>query len=64
MIGTVARIVKDKRFGFIKAEDGQEYFFYQTGLKNIHFDELEEGREVSFEDVETEKGKRAEDIYV
>jgi len=64
MTGTIARTVQDKRFGFIKGENGKEYFFHQSCLKNISFDQLEIGRDVTFEDVETDKGWRAEDIYV
>lgn len=65
MTGTVIRIIADKGFGFIKGEDGKEYFFHYTGLKNIQFDELTVGREIiAFEEVEGKKGLRAEDIYV
>lgn len=64
MTGTIAKLMKDKRFGFIKSERGTEYFFHQSALKNIKFEELEEGREVTFEDTEGVKGPRAEDIYV
>ena len=64
MIGTVKRIYLDKGFGFIKTEDGQEFFFHKSALKNIKIEELEVDREVTFEDAEGPKGPRAEDVYV
>lgn len=63
MNGRVKRIT-DKGFGFLIGDDGKEYFFHQTALKNVKFDELREGTEVTFEDAEGAKGPRAEDIYV
>jgi CspA family cold shock protein len=63
MQGTIKRLAKEKGFGFIESK-GQEYFFHMSGLKNVRFDELYEGQEVTFEDVETPKGQRAEDIYI
>ncbi|MCX6787093.1 MAG: cold shock domain-containing protein, partial [Candidatus Kaiserbacteria bacterium] len=40
----------DKGFGFIK-RDGQEkdLFFHSNELRNVSFDELQEGDKVSFE---------------
>lgn len=64
MNGIVKRIVRDKGFGFIANEQGSEFFFHRSALKNINFEELEEGREVTFEDAEGQKGPRAEDVYV
>jgi cold shock CspA family protein len=62
MDGVVVRIMKEKHFGFIKAE-GQDYFFHSSGLKNIKFDDLKVNQSVTFEPMETSKGFRAEDIY-
>lgn len=64
MNGSIARLVKERKFGFIKGEDKKEYFFHMSGLRNISFDDLEEGRDVIFEEVETKDGWRAEDIFV
>ena len=49
MNGTVKRLVSDKGFGFIAAEDGNEYFFHQSACSGVSFDELREGQSVSFE---------------
>lgn len=64
MQGRVVKKMDDKGFGFIKGEDGKEYFFHMSCLKNVRFDALVVGQEVSFEDAENQKGLRAEDIYV
>lgn len=64
MKGTVKRLIKDKRFGFIQGEDNFDYFFHQSALKNVSYDELKEGDKVEFEDSEGAKGRRAEDVYV
>lgn len=64
MTGTVKNVNIDKGYGFIKGENGAEYFFHRSALKNITIEELDRGREVTFEDAEGTKGPRAEDIYV
>ncbi|HUY62672.1 MAG TPA: cold shock domain-containing protein [Candidatus Paceibacterota bacterium] len=60
--GTVAKKT-DKGFGFIKRE-GQEkdLFFHSNELKNISFDELQEGDTVSFEVGESPKGPNAVNV--
>lgn len=65
MNGIVVRLMSEKGFGFIKdPKTNIEYFFHRSACKNVRFDELEEGREVTFEDVDADRGPRAEDIYV
>jgi cold shock CspA family protein len=65
MTGQIVKLMRDKMFGFIEGErDKKQYFFHASGLKNIKYDELTEGREVEFEEVDSPKGLRAEDIYV
>lgn len=64
MTGTVTTVKLDKKFGFIKGTDGREYFFHASALKNCAMEDLERGREVTFEDSEGSKGLRAEDVYV
>ena len=41
MTGTVKKIVAERGFGFITAEDGQEYFFHRSGLdSSLTFENL------------------------
>ena len=44
MNGTIKRLVSDKGFGFVAAEDGSEYFFHQSAC--AQFDTLREGQQV------------------
>lgn len=60
--GTVIK-KNEKGFGFIKvdgAPDGsKDLFFHSNELKNVSFDELQEGDKVSFEVGESPKGPNA-----
>ena len=62
--GTVKRIVSDKGFGFIAADDGQEYFFHQSACNGTPFDGLTEGMAVTFEKGQGPKGPRGENVRV
>lgn len=63
MTGIVKRLIRDKGFGFIESGKS-EFFFHRSALKNMNFEDLQEGQEVTFEEGEGTKGPRAEDIYV
>ena len=60
--GTVIK-KNEKGFGFIKVEGAPEgakdLFFHSNELKNISFDELQEGDKVSFEVGDSPKGPNA-----
>jgi len=61
--GTIKKLVSDRGFGFIAAEDGREYFFHRTGLDpSVNFDSLAGGERVSFEIEPSQKGPRAKRI--
>ena len=58
--GTVKKVVSDRGFGFIAAEDGKEYFFHQSGVdSSLNFDSLRGGEAVSFDIEQSQKGPRA-----
>ena len=58
--GTIKRVVSDRGFGFIKAEeDEKEYFFHRDGLEGLEFDRLSGGERVSFDVQASPKGPRA-----
>jgi CspA family cold shock protein len=58
--GTIKKVVGDRGFGFIAAEDGKEYFFHRGGLEApLDFDRLSGGEKVSFEIETSLKGPRA-----
>lgn len=60
--GTVKRLISDKGFGFVAAEDGSEYFFHQSACRGVRFDDLREGQPVTFEKGQGPKGPRAENV--
>jgi CspA family cold shock protein len=61
--GTIKKLVSDRGFGFIAAEDGREYFFHRSGLDpEVNFDSLAGGEKVSFEIEPSQKGPRANRI--
>ena len=42
--GTIKRLVRDRGFGFIRDDRGQEWFFHRSAVQNGTFDHLNEGR--------------------
>jgi cold shock protein len=56
--GTIKKIVTDRGFGFIAADDGQEYFFHRSGTE-ASFDALRPGEGVTFQVESSPKGPRA-----
>ena len=60
--GTIKRLVSDKGFGFVAAQDGNEYFFHQSACRGVSFDELREGQTVTFDKGQGPKGPRAENV--
>jgi cold shock protein len=58
--GTVKWFNKEKGFGFVKDEEGKEYFTHHSSVKEGHF--LKENDAVSFEEAETERGKQAKNV--
>ena len=49
MTGKIVRLVRDRGFGFIRTESGQEIFFHATGLVGATFEALTEGETVEFD---------------
>lgn len=60
--GTIKRLVSDKGFGFVKAEDGTEYFFHQASCVDGGFDQMREGQTLTFDKGQGPKGPRAENV--
>ena len=58
--GTIKKVVADRGFGFITAEDGKDYFFHRNELDStLDFDRLNGGERVSFDVQQSPKGPRA-----
>ena len=60
--GTIKKLVPERGFGFIKADDGQEYFFHRSAIDA--FDSLSGNETVSFEVESGPKGPRANKVQV
>jgi CspA family cold shock protein len=60
--GVIKRLVSDKGFGFVAAQDGTEYFFHQSALVGASFNSLREGQQVTFDKGQGPKGPRAENV--
>jgi CspA family cold shock protein len=58
--GTIKKLIADRGFGFITADDAKEYFFHRDGLdSSLNFDRLMGGEKVTFEIEASPKGPRA-----
>jgi len=60
--GTIARLLIDKGFGFIRDESGVEHFFHRSSVRGAVFELLREGQRVDFTVEESPKGPRASDV--
>ena len=60
--GTIARLLIDKGFGFIRDESGIEHFFHRSAVRTTVFELLREGQRVEFTAEESTKGPRAGDV--
>jgi CspA family cold shock protein len=61
--GRIKKVVSDRGFGFIVADDSKEYFFHRGGLdQSLDFDRLVGGEAVTFEVESSPKGARATNV--
>ena len=60
--GRIKKIIPDRGFGFVRADDGNEVFFHRTELTLVDFDQLEEGQVVEFDIIDSPKGPRARNL--
>ena len=59
--GTIKKVVADRGFGFIAAEDRKEYFFHRNGLdSSLDFDRLSGGEKVSSRSRRARRGRARE----
>jgi CspA family cold shock protein len=62
--GKIKKLIRDRGFGFITAEDGKEVFFHRTALAGGDFDSLVEGTSVVFDSESGPKGPSAVNVRV
>jgi CspA family cold shock protein len=61
--GTIKKVIADRGFGFILADDAKDYFFHRGALdSSLDFDRLIGGEAVQFEIGASRKGPRATQV--
>ena len=60
--GVVRRFNNQRGFGFISDADGNDVFVHYTGINGEGFKSLEEGQEVEFDVIKSEKGPQAVNV--
>ena len=61
-LGKVKWFNNKKGFGFIAQESGQDVFVHHTSIVGSGFKTLNEGEEVNFEVVSSDKGPKAQNV--
>ncbi len=64
MTGKVKWFNSKKGYGFITNENGEDVFVHYSGINMEGFKELENGANVTYELVETERGVAATNVVV
>jgi len=62
MKGTVKMFNKEKGFGFIRAEDGQDVFFHYSSIVMEGYKTVVEGEPVEFDVEQSDRGLRASNV--
>lgn len=59
--GTVDRLDTEGKFGFIIGPNGEEYFFHQSALMGVDYDQLAPGVPVTFDTDDDAPGDRPDE---
>ena len=59
--GTIKRLT-DRGFGFIDTGADKDLFFHMSNLEGVTFEQLQEGKQVSYNEGRGDKGPRAENV--
>ena len=60
--GRIKSLTVERGFGFIRASNGDEFFFHLTAVQGTTFDQLREGDDVVFQEVPSARGRRAANV--
>lgn len=61
--GTIAGLVRDRSFGFIRTTDGEDVYFHRNALHELEFESLEIGLPVELEIEAGERGPQASRVF-
>ncbi|MDI6812244.1 MAG: cold shock domain-containing protein [Desulfitobacteriaceae bacterium] len=64
MVGKVKWFSKQKGYGFIERENGQDVFVHYASVVGEGFRTLEEGQTVEFDVIEGPRGEQAANVIV
>ena len=62
LVGKIAKLIRNRGFGFISIEDQEDIFFHRSDVKVTDFKDLKKGNAVEFNMKKGPKGLRAVDI--
>lgn len=62
MLGKVKWFSKQKGYGFIESENGQDIFVHFSSIKGDGFRTLEEGQGVEFDVIQGARGEQASNV--
>ena len=62
MKGKVKWFNAEKGYGFINGEDGKDIFVHYSHVQQEGYKSLEEGQEVTFDTVDSDKGLQARNV--
>ena len=60
--GAITRLIRDRGFGFIKTEQGEDLFFHRNHLQGVDYNSLREGQQVEFEVAQGPDGSSADKV--
>ncbi len=64
MTGTVKWFNAEKGYGFIKDEEGKDIFVHFSSINSDGYKTLEEGQNVTYDLVESDRGPQAKNVTV
>lgn len=62
MVGTVKWFNAEKGYGFIKVENGDDVFAHFSAIQGEGFKTLNEGQQVEFDVIQSDRGPQAANI--
>lgn len=62
--GKIKKIIEDKGYGFIRAEDGSEIFFHRSDLQDVDINDLKEGDHMEFDVKKDPRGRGPKAVHV